>query len=178
MSFTGAPETPQERVRRWFAPSGGTMRDGARLAIINTGVLLASGFVWLFALVISRIIDLVLPWPLVATRFIGVVLLAIVAIVIAYTFADAHGSAARRAQRAVRSDLLGIVGALPFAVFAISLSTESLLRMLVAIVTFNGDRFTGALERFIFALVFIALTIGVVIAARVAERDEGGIRSV
>ncbi len=171
MSFTGAPERWQDRGRRWFSPSGSTLRDGARLAIINSGLLIVAGFIWLFALVVNRAIDFVLPWPLIATRFIGLVALAVVAVVIAYLFADEHGDAARRTQRSIRSDLLGIIGALPFAVFAVSMSTEAVLRLLVAMVSFNGGHVANALERLIFALVFVALTIAVVVAARVAERD-------
>jgi amino acid permease len=171
MSFTGAPERWRDRGVRWFTPGGSTLRDGARLAIINSALLIVAGFLWLLALVVNRIIDLVLPWPVIATRFIGLVALAVVAVVVAYLFADAHGDAARRTQRNVRSDLLGVIGALPFAVFAVSMTTEAILRLLVALIRLNGGHFADALERLILALVFVALTIAVVVAARVAERD-------
>lgn len=163
--YSGGPQASRHQVAQLVAPRGGTVTDGLRLAVMNgIGLVAASLFIGLTALVVRA-----LDWPVILIGFgIGVVFVA-AAVFFWFRYAEAHGRAARARQRSVRPDIFGAVAALPFAIVGLVLVSSGLFGLLLAMFTFSLSRAGDAMQRLLFAVIFLGLAATNVIIARAAS---------
>lgn len=174
--FTGGPRSAPDRAREFLAPGGGTTTDGARLAGINfAGIIL--GFV-LFALAtaIARLLDRVLPVPVLLLALLTALALAGGLGWIIYRYAAAHGRAARAAGQSVRPDLFGAIASLPFVLIGGFQIVTAIIRLLLALITLSGGRAVDALQTLGLGLLFLAFAAGTIVLARKATDTPGGPR--
>jgi hypothetical protein len=87
---------------------------------------------------------------------------------IVYTYSVAHGRAARRNARAVRSDVFGAIAAIPFALIGIILMGNALLGLFFATITFSLSRAGDSAVRFAVSLLFFGLALATLLLARAA----------
>lgn len=166
--YTGGPTSSTERVRVWLTPTGGTVFDGLRLAVINAGVLIA-GFVLLgFLSLLDRLADWLLPVSLLFPAFFVLLIVAAAGLWVSHRYAEMHAQATRARAVAVKPDLFAIIGALPYVVLAVMLLGSGMLSLFLAMVTFSGSRFVDALGQIGYGALFTALSAGVIYVVRMA----------
>jgi hypothetical protein len=166
--FDGAPVSLIERVRRWLTPVGGRVADGLRLATINV-VLLVGGLAAIgFVAFLNHAAGWIIPGSLLFSGFFLVLLLAAGCLAVSWRYAAAHERAARRISRDPDADIFGAVAALPFIVMAVALVGSGLLGTFFSIVTLDSGRFVDAIGRIGYGGLFTALSLGIIIVARIA----------
>ena len=162
--FSGGPQGTRDQITQLIAPSGGTMTDGIRLAVINgIGLVLALLLIGMVSL-ITRLIGL----PHVVISFIVGAGIVAAAIFFWFRYAEAHGKRARALQRSVRPDVFGAIAALPFALVGLLLLSFGLVGLFFAMITFSVSRAGDGLQRILFAVIFIGLAVANIIIARAA----------
>ncbi len=172
MSYTGGPEPFSQQVWRLFAPRGGAIADGARLAALNMAGVIAALVLLALASLVNRAINLVIGLPFAVTAAILVVALVAAGGVLWYRYATLHARAARQTSGSPRPDVVGGVAGLPFTAIAFFLLVTALLRLLFAIISFSGDRLIDALRQGGLAVFFFALAAANIVIARVASSRE------
>lgn len=167
--FSGGPESVTARITRWLRPGGGSVSDGVRLAAINTaGLVVAVLWVALVSLV-ARLLDSVLPVPVLLAGLVAVLVAVAVGVVIWYQYGTAHGNAARSIGADPRADVFGAIGAVPFIVIAAALLSIALLGLFFATITFSGARLAEALRQLGFAVLFLGIAAGSLLTIRSAS---------
>jgi hypothetical protein len=162
--FPGGPQGTRDQITQLISPSGGTMTDGIRLAVINgVGLVLALLLIGMVSL-ITRLIGL----PHVVISFIVGSGIVAAAIFFWFRYAEAHGKRARALQRSVRPDVFGAIAALPFALVGLLLLSFGLVGLFFAMITFSLSRAGDGLQRILFAVIFIGLAVANIIIARAA----------
>ena len=171
--FTGGPASAPDRIKSLLTPHGGAVTDGARLAAINTiGIVVALVVVTLVSL-LARVLDRLLPIPVLVVSFITLLVLIAFGIFVSYRYANEYGNAARARRHDVRPDLFGAVGAIPFAAIAVILLLFGLFGLFFAVITISGDRAIDALQRMGFGLVFLLLAGATIVTSRAASDSDG-----
>lgn len=170
--YTGAPASTGERLRAWLTPSGGPVLDGARLAAINTAMLLGALMLLGITAILDRLAGWLMPLPLLLPGVGVVLLLAGVSLWVDWRFAHAYARAARLRGARVKPDIFGGVAALPFLALALLLLGTGTLGLFLALVTFSGARLAEAASQLGYGALFAALAAGVVFVARLAGERE------
>ena len=160
--YSGAPSGRRQRVVEWLRPRGGTLTDGARLAVINLALIVLAALAF-FAL---RLLDHFVGLPLLFSGFFIALVLIGAAAWFWHRYATAHGRAARERSRDRRPDLFGGVGALPFVFVGVLQTVNGVVRLLFAMVTFSAHRALGALATLGVGLAFFALVVALIVIAR------------
>lgn len=157
-------------MRRLLTPSGSTHLDGARLAVLNGATLLAALVVAGLVSILWRVADWVLPLPVAPAGLLIILFAALLGVIIWHRYGAAHRSAATRRMNSPNPERFGLVGAIPYAFMALVLGSSGLLRLFLALVSFDGSGVFSALERLLYASGFVGL---VALSALIAAYGAG-----
>jgi hypothetical protein len=171
--FTGGPPSTLDRLRGIFAPRGGAVADGARLAAVNIIGLIVALILLAIVTVVARILDLILPVPVTLLSLAALAVLVAFAVYVAWRYAREYGRAARASGREIRADLFGAIGALPYAAISLMLFVFGLFGFLLSIITVSGDRALDSLQRLGFGLLFLLLAAAIIVVSRSASDANG-----
>lgn len=150
-------------------PSGSTVVDGLRLAIINTVILVVLLVVVSIGSLFLRLVSWVLPIPVLFPAFVTIVVCLILAVFVWHRYAEAHGRAALARGSQTRPDVFGALAAIPFIGMALLLISAGVLSLFFAIITFSGGRTLDALMRMFYGVIFAAAALANLIIARAAS---------
>ncbi len=153
----------------WFRPTGSTVVDGLRLAVINTVFLIALLIVVSISSLLLRLANWVLPFPVIFPVFIVVVVSLVLAAFGWQRYAAAHGRMAMARGNQTRPDVFGVLAALPFIGLALLLVSSGILSLFFAMITFSGGRTFDALVRMLYGVVFALAAAANLIVARAAS---------
>lgn len=163
----GEFEGPEDdRIRSWFSPTGSTVFDGVRLAVINLAFLIALLLGVSLIAIILRAVGLPNWIAAVTPVLLAIAGLTIFGAVIWIRYADRHHQQVSLKGRESRGDILGAIAALPFIGLAMLLLATGVLTLFFSILTFDGGRTLDSLLRVLYGLLFAAAAAGTLIATR------------
>lgn len=154
----------------WLRPTGSTLVDGLRLAIINTLFLVGLLIIVSVGSLALRLAAWVLPFPVIFPAFVLVIACLVFGALVWQRYAAAHGREAMARGRQPRPDVFGALGALPFIAMALLLLSSGILSLFFAVITFSGGRSVDALLRILYGGIFgIAAAANLIIARAASE---------
>jgi hypothetical protein len=167
--YTGGPEPAVDRIMRWLRPRGGMIVDGIRLAAINViGLMIA--ILWVAAVsLVTRLLDRVIPVPVLFTGFFAVVVALVIGAWIWHRYGAAHGDAARASGTDPRPDVFAAIGASPFVAIAVVLLSFGIFGLFFAAITFSGARLTDSLRQLGFSVLFFAVAVTNLVIVRASS---------
>jgi hypothetical protein len=153
----------------WLRPTGSTVVDGLRLAIINTVFLVGLLIIVSVGSLLLRLAAWVLPFPVIFPAFVLVIACLAFGAIVWQKYAAAHGREAMARGRQTRPDVFGAIGALPFIGMALLLLSSGILSLFFAMITFSGGRTLDALLRILYGGIFGIAAAAHLVIARAAS---------
>jgi len=160
-------------VLGWLQPRGGPLADGLRLAILNSGFLLAALLVLGMLALASRAIGWLFPFPTLFPALFMLGATALVAVFVWFRFGRAYRDAARQRGLGTQADIFGAIAAAPFVAFGLVLLASGLLGVFAAAITLSPGRAWDAFTRIGYGILFGVIALASVVVARVAASDDG-----